>query len=73
MAYAQSTVATRDLVSEKSERARSSLFHRLVEAISQSRQRRAEREIARYLKNTKFTDEAEREIERQFFRTPSRW
>jgi hypothetical protein len=34
-----------------------------------SRQRQVEREIARYLRNGKFTDEAEREIERRFFST----
>ena len=73
MAYAQSTVATRDLVSEKSERVRSGFFRWLTDAIFLSRQRQAEREIARYLKSTKFTDEAEREIERRFFSTPSRW
>ena len=37
-----------------------------------SRQRAAEREIARYLQNGKFTDETEREIERRFLSTPTR-
>jgi hypothetical protein len=35
-----------------------------------SRQRQADREIARYLQNSKFTDESEREIERLFLSTP---
>jgi hypothetical protein len=38
-----------------------------------SRQRQADREIARYLNNSKFTDEAEREIERLFLSTPPRF
>ena len=40
-----------------------------------SRQRQAEREIARYLRNHggKFTDEAEREIERRFLSTFASW
>ena len=40
-----------------------------------ARMRQAEREVARYLADTggKFTDEAEREIERRFLSTPSRW
>ena len=38
-----------------------------------SRQRQADREIARYLSNSKFTDEAEREIERRFLSTPPRF
>ena len=42
---------------------------RLANAIFVSRQRAVEREIARYLQNSKFTDEAEREIERRFFST----
>ena len=36
----------------------------------QSRQRQADREIARYLQNNKFTDETEREIERFFLSPP---
>ena len=42
-----------------------------MDAMMQSRQRQADREIARYLNNGKFTDEAEREIERRFLSTPS--
>jgi hypothetical protein len=35
-----------------------------------SRQLQADREIERYLRNSKFTDETEREIERRFLLTP---
>jgi hypothetical protein len=38
-----------------------------------ARQRQADREIARYLQSSKFTDEAEREIERLFLSTPTRF
>jgi hypothetical protein len=68
MAYVPYTGATRDLVTDKPERKRTGFFRRLANAIFESRQRAVEREIARYLKNGKFTDEAEREIERRFFR-----
>jgi hypothetical protein len=39
-------------------------------AMMAARQRQADREIERYLLNSKFTDEAEREIERRFLSTP---
>ena len=42
-------------------------------AMMVARQRQADREIERYLHNSKFTDEAEREIERRFLSTPSRF
>ncbi len=50
-------------------------FARLMEAMMAARMRQAEREIALYLNNTggKFTDEAEREIERRFLSASSRW
>ncbi|MGE5164837.1 MAG: hypothetical protein ACM3IH_12555 [Sphingobacteriales bacterium] len=73
MAYTESVVATRDLVAGKMERSRPGFFRWLADAMMQSRQRQAEREIARYLNNAKFTDEAEREIERRFLSTPSRF
>ena len=69
MAYVPYTSATRDLVPDKAERTRSGFFRWLANAIYVSRQRQVEREIARYLRNGKFTDEAEREIERRFFST----
>lgn len=68
MAYVPYTSATRGFVSDKSERKRAGFFRRLANAIYVSRQRQVEREIARYLQNSRFTDEAEREIERRFFR-----
>jgi hypothetical protein len=44
-------------------------------AMMTARMRQAEREITRYLDRTggKFTDEAEREIERRFLSASSRW
>jgi hypothetical protein len=56
-------------------RTRPSFWQRLLAAMMASRQRQAEREIARYLRNHggKFTDEAEREIERRFLSTPVSW
>ena len=43
-------------------------FSRLFASVTAARMRQAEREVARYLAETggKFTDEAEREIERRF-------
>jgi len=74
MAYVPSTVATRDFaISESAGSERRGFFRRLVDAMMQSRHRHAEREIARYLNNGKFTDEAEREIERRFLSTPPRF
>ena len=50
-------------------------FARVMDALMAARMRQAEREIALYLDHTggKFTDEAEREIERRFLSTSSRW
>jgi hypothetical protein len=73
MAYAHSTVASRGFVAETPARARRGFFRWFFEAMMHSRQRQADREIARYLGNGKFTDEAEREIERRFLSTPSRF
>jgi hypothetical protein len=73
MAYAPSTVAQRDFIAESPARARPGFFRRFFDALMLSRQRQADREIARYLSNTKFTDEAEREIERLFLSTPPRF
>ena len=51
------------------------LLNRFVAAMMQARQRQMEREIANYLANCggKFTDEAEREIERRFLSGEVRW
>jgi hypothetical protein len=45
------------------------LFRRLLNAMIAARQRKAEREIARYVERLggKFTDSAEREIAQRFF------
>jgi hypothetical protein len=50
-------------------------FSRVYATIAAARQRQAEREIARYLGGAggKFTDEAEREIERRFLANDRRW
>jgi len=51
------------------------LFSRMYTTLLAARLRAAEREVARYLADTggKFTDEAEREIERRFLSNQSRW
>jgi hypothetical protein len=69
MAYVPYTAETRGFVTDKPERNSSGFFRRLANAIFVSRQRAVERDIARYLQNSRFTDEAEREIERRFFST----
>ena len=52
--------------------AKPGLFRRLLAAAIESQRRRAEREVARYLaaSGMKFTDAAEREIERRFLHPP---
>jgi hypothetical protein len=73
MAYAPSAVARpavarRRVESPAAPPATRGLFARLVDAIAAANQRRAEREITRFLANHggKLTDEVEREIERRF-------
>jgi len=69
MAYAPSAFLPRSLSIPKiAPRPRRGLFFRILDAIEASNKRRAEREIARYLGTLgdKFTDDAEREIERRF-------
>jgi len=74
MAYAPSTAATRDFaIAETPAKTRLGFFRRFFDAMMHSRQRQADREIERYLNNGKFTDETEREIERRFLSTPSRF
>ena len=50
-------------------------FRRLMDSMRAARLRQAEREIALYVTQSggKFTDEAEREIERRFLSNSSRW
>ncbi|MDP2408899.1 MAG: hypothetical protein Q8M26_01300 [Pseudolabrys sp.] len=78
MAYAPAAIAPTALEFTQSQpqvRANPGLFARLFLAMQAARMRQAEREVARYLSDTggKFTDEAEREIERRFLSSPSRW
>ena len=49
------------------------VFRRILDAVVESRQRQADREIARFLRTRggKLTDDIEREIERRFLSYPS--
>jgi hypothetical protein len=69
MAYARTAIAPRDFTAPVKPRAKRGVLRRLLDAIEASNMRRAEHEIARYLRNSgsKFTDETEREIERRIF------
>ena len=79
MAYTSFGIAARDLAFTKAGAAdkirKPSFFSWLFTAMMAARTRAAEREIARYLQGAggKFTDEAEREIERRFLSNQSRW
>jgi hypothetical protein len=81
MAYISSATATGELAYAGSPKLRGrplpkrGLFGRLLDAMMATRLRQAEREVTRYLAGSggKFTDEAEREIERRFLSTPSHW
>jgi hypothetical protein len=76
MAYARSALAPRDFAFTPTPvRTGRSLWQRLIAAMVESRQRHADREIARFLAGTggKFTDETEREIERRFLSESARW
>jgi hypothetical protein len=80
MAYTSVGLAARDLAFTKAGAAtdkvrKPSFFNWLFTAMMAARTRAAEREIARYLQGAggKFTDEAEREIERRFLSNQSRW
>ena len=50
------------------------LFARILDTMMAARMRQAERDVARYIAETggKFTDEAEREIERRFLSSSAR-
>ena len=79
MAYAPSAVAPRELNSPESSTSkrtiRRGLLLRLFDSMMTSRQRQADREIARFLaaRGYKYNDETEREIERRFLSTSSYW
>ena len=72
MAYSPSAVAPHDFAPAIPERG---LLRRFIHAMMASRQRQVDREIARYIRDNggKLTDHVEREIERRFLSTPSRW
>jgi hypothetical protein len=67
MAYARTAVDPRDFPVPAKPRAKRGVLRRMLDAIEASNMRRAEHEIARYMRNSgnKFTDETEREIERR--------
>jgi hypothetical protein len=74
MAYTSSALTSREMAFTKIPAVRKpSLFSRFIAAMMVARTRAAEREIARYLNGNggKFTDEAEREIERRFLANQS--
>ena len=77
MAYVSTIVSPRDLLfpHDAPARPRRGLFGRMLAAMIRARQIQVEREIARYLAGSggKFTDEAEREIERRFLSSASDW
>ena len=76
MAYARSAVDPRDFIATRTTpKKHVSLLRRFYNALVESRQRAAEREIATYLHDIggKFTDDAEREIERRFLSSSSHW
>jgi len=74
MATTSSALAPRDLPNTKISSG-PGLFSRMFAALTAAHMRQAEREVARYLEGHggKFTDEAEREIERRFLSNQSRW
>ena len=76
MAYAPSAVAARNFASTHAPASDGrGLLRRFLDAMMASPQRQVDREIARYIRDIggKLTDDAEREIERRFLSTPSRW
>ena len=75
MAYAPTEFASREnaftqTASSPAHISKRGFWRRVLGALQESRQRQADREIARYLHlhAGKITDEAEREIERRFLR-----
>jgi hypothetical protein len=75
MAYTSSALDARSLPYASPAKPQTrGLFGRMLDAMMAARMRQAEREVTRYLADTggKFTDEAEREIERRFLSSP-RW
>jgi len=76
MAYTSSAIGAREVpFTATCAPSKPGFFSWLVTAMMAARTRQAEREIARYLHRTggKFTDEAEREIERRFLSNQAHW
>ena len=76
MAYANHALALRGFALPQSPARKGPGFFALVlAAMTVSRQRQADREIARFMagRGGKFTDETEREIERRFLTGSSPW
>ncbi len=75
MANARLALSLHDFVILAPSPVRKGFLARLLAALAATRQREAEREIARYVAacGDKFTDETEREIERRFLSTPAHW
>jgi len=77
MAYTSSAVAPHHFsYTDAAAPAKRGLFSRLIDTLMEARARQVDREVARYLiENTggKFTDQAEREIERRFLSNTTRW
>jgi hypothetical protein len=74
MAYAHTVSVPHDLAYARSPAPKKAgLFRRFIDALVEARTRQVERDIARYLggSSAKFTDEAEREIERRILSTSS--
>jgi len=75
MAYLHSALSAHDLAAHEPKRdIKRGFFSHFLNALAVSRQKQADREIARYLARTggKFTDESEREIERRLI-DGTRW
>ena len=79
MAYVHTAITARDVLTPERKSGpttarKPGLLRRLLVAAQEARMRQAEREIALYLSRNggKFTDEAEREIERRFLANPGR-
>jgi hypothetical protein len=76
MAYARTAADPHSFVEARApQKSGRSLLRRFYDALVESRQRAAEREIAVYLHDIggKFTDDAEREIERRFLSSSTHW
>ncbi|MBI2714875.1 MAG: hypothetical protein HYX37_10530 [Rhizobiales bacterium] len=75
MAFASTAPRTFSFTALPKFSAKFSLWRLLRDTLSEARRHQADYEVARYLESTggKFTDEAEREIERRLMSNSSRW